>query len=162
MILQYFRKNENIEKKNAINIYKRILILSNNFLDENSFFKNKDYNSSFEIVSFVLITYINLNIQNNINNYKILNEELIKLFVSDLDESLRSKGIGDMSIGKYVKKYVKKFYFRLAKFPTKIDANNLRCFIKYLSYFDFIKNNEEDHASKSFLNIYKKILSTYR
>ena len=162
MILQYFRKNENIEKKNAINIYQRILILSNNFLDENSFFKNKDYNSSFEIVSFVLITYINLNIQNNINNYKILNEELIKLFVSDLDESLRSKGIGDMSIGKYVKKYVKKFYFRLAKFPTKIDIKDLKSFVEYLSYLDFIKESEEGLASKSLLSIYKKILYTYR
>ena len=30
-------------------------------------------------------------------------------FINDLDKSFREVGIGDMSIGKYVKKYVKKF-----------------------------------------------------
>ena len=32
--------------------------------------------------------------------------------IEDLDKALREIGIGDMSIGKYVKKYVKKFYYR--------------------------------------------------
>ena len=44
---------------------------------------------------------------------KRVNEELIKNLVNDLDKSLRDAGISDMSIGKYVKKYVKKFYYRL-------------------------------------------------
>ena len=54
--------------------------------------------------------------------YSKVNDELVSLFISDLDESLREKGIGDMSIGKYVKSYVKKFYFRISKFPND---NNL-------------------------------------
>ena len=44
-------------------------------------------------------------------------KSLLILFIKDLDESLSLRGIGDMSIGKYVKSYVKKFYFRLSKFP---------------------------------------------
>ena len=52
---------------------------------------------------------------NNKKKYQVVNEELVSLFIADLDESLREKGIGDMSIGKYVKSYVKKFYFRISK-----------------------------------------------
>ena len=43
-----------------------------------------------------------------------INQILIDLLIADLDYSLREQGIGDMSIGKYVKKYVKKFYYRLS------------------------------------------------
>ena len=62
--------------------------------------------------------FIRINLlQNNRNKYLVINDKLVSLFIEDLDESLREKGIGDMSIGKYVKSYVKKFYFRLGKFP---------------------------------------------
>ena len=76
-------------------------------------------------------------LENNRKKYLKVNDELISLFISDLDESLREKGIGDMSIGKYVKSYVKKFYFRISKFP---DDNNLyknESFIEYLKITRF-------------------------
>ena len=79
-----------------------------------------------------------------------VNDVLISLFISDLDESLRQKGIGDMSIGKYVKSYVKKFYFRISKFP---DDNNLyknESFIEYLKITDLIKNDDYVDVSRKF------------
>ena len=51
MILQYFKKKENKDQIIATEQYKRILLESNEFLSENSFFKIKDYKTSFEIVS---------------------------------------------------------------------------------------------------------------
>ena len=122
MILQYFKKKENKEQIIAIDQYKKILAESNLFLNENSFFKLKNYKVSFEIVSIFLIMFIRINLlEYNRKLYLKVNDELLSLFISDLDESLREKGIGDMSIGKYVKSYVKKFYFRISKFP---DDNN--------------------------------------
>ena len=161
MILHYFKKKENIEKKISKEMYKNILLKSNTTLNNGNVFKEKNYNSSFELVSFILIVHINLNIKNNLNNFKIVNEELVKLFISDLDDSLRSKGIGDMSIGKYVKSYVKKFYFRLSKFPLNIDINNIYIFSDYLQYTRFTKNEDKGLESKFFLNLYKNILKSY-
>ena len=161
MILHYFKKKENIEKKISKEMYKNILLKSNTTLNNGNVFKEKNYNSSFELVSFILIVHINLNIKNNLNNFKIVNEELVKLFISDLDDSLRSKGIGDMSIGKYVKSYVKKFYFRLSKFPLNIDINNIYIFSDYLQYTRFTKNEDKGLESKFFLNLYKDILKSY-
>ena len=160
MILHYFKKKENIEKGIARETYKKILFESNNLLKHNAFFINKDYQTSFEIVSVFLIIHIKAHINKKKNNYKIINEELIKLFVSDLDESLREKGIGDMSIGKYVKSYVKKFYFRLSKFPKDIETISLSSFDEYISNFDFITDDDKSKASKVFFKIFKNILAT--
>ena len=150
MILQYFIKKENIEKKIAKNLYKTILLKSRALLNENNFFINKNYNTGFEVISILLILYIKINILSKAKNYKIINEELISFFISDLDESLRIKGIGDMSIGKYVKKYVKKFYYRLSKFPNLEEIEDFKSFEEYLKLFDLIKSKEIVAASKIF------------
>tara|TARA_B100000674_G_scaffold237758_1_gene195341 strand:- start:277 stop:765 length:489 start_codon:yes stop_codon:yes gene_type:complete len=153
MILHYFIKKENKQKKVAQQIYKNILSTSNALIHQNTFFKVKNYNSSFELVSFILIIYINSHIKNKVDNYKLLNEELIKLFITDLDDSLRNNGIGDMSIGKYVKSYVKKFYFRLKNFPSESNNVKLESFTNYLSKFDFIRDEELTTASETFFEL---------
>ena len=113
MILQYFKKKENKEQIIATKQYNKILLEASNFLNSNNFFTIKDYKSSFEIISIFIIMFIRKNLsEKNRKQFLKVNDELISLFISDLDESLRQKGIGDMSIGKYVKSYVKKFYFK--------------------------------------------------
>tara|TARA_Y100001970_G_C13940860_1_gene703099 strand:- start:266 stop:763 length:498 start_codon:yes stop_codon:yes gene_type:complete len=161
MILTNLFNKENKDKKIANNIYNNILKLSNSFIKENDFFISKDYNSSFEIVSIYLIFFIKFNIIKKKENYKKVNEHLIAIFISDLDESLRAKGIGDMSIGKYVKSYVKKFYFRLSKFPLEINENNTKVFNEYLKLFDLIIKNHEEIASKKFIKDYLIIENSY-
>ena len=160
MILHYFNKKENIEKKIAEETYKAILKLSNKILNDNNFFIKKDYNSSFEIVSILLIIHIQKNITENYKNFKLINEILISTFISDLDESLRVKGIGDMSIGKYVKSYVKKFYFRLRKFKDNRINYNKDFFEEYFNNFDLIKKDSYQKAAFVFDDIYKDILSS--
>ena len=151
MILQYFKKKENKEQMIAIEQYKKILAEGNMFLNENNFFKIKNYNISFEIVSIFLIMFIHKNLlENNRKLYLKVNDELLSLFISDLDESLREKGIGDMSIGKYVKSYVKKFYFRISKFPEDNNLYNNLAFIEYLKITHLIKNNDYINVSRKF------------
>ena len=161
MILQYFKKKENKEQIIAATQYKKILAESNLFLNENNFFKVKNYQISFEIVSIFLIMFIRINLlKYNRKLYFRVNDELVSLFISDLDESLRVKGIGDMSIGKYVKSYVKKFYFRISKFP---DDNNLyknEAFIEYLKLIDFIKNDDYVNVSRKFNDKFTEFLKS--
>ena len=161
MILQHFKKKDNKEQIIAIEQYKKILAESNLFLNENNFFKVKNYKTSFEIVSIFLIMFIRINLlKDDRKLYLKVNDELISLFISDLDESLREKGIGDMSIGKYVKSYVRKFYFRISKFP---DDNNLyknESFIEYLKLIDSIKNNDYINVSRKFNDKFSEFINS--
>ena len=160
MILQYFKNKENKEQIIATEQYKKILKESNLFLFNNNFFKEKNYNISFEIITIFLIMFIRKNLlEKNKKIYHKVNDELVSLFISDLDESLREKGIGDMSIGKYVKSYVKKFYFRISKFP---DDNNLyknETFLDYLKITDFMENDDYVNVSRKFNDKFAEILN---
>ena len=161
MILQYFKKKENKEQIIATKQYKKIISESNLFLNENRFFKVKNYNISFEIVSIFLIMFIRKNLlENNRNLYLKVNDELLSLFISDLDESLREKGIGDMSIGKYVKSYVKKFYYRISKFPKDNNLYKNETFIEYLKITDLIKNDEYVYVSRKFNEKFNEFINS--
>ena len=161
MILQYFKKKENKEQIIAIEQYKKILAESNLFLNENNFFKIKNYKISFEIVSIFLIMFIRINLlKNNRKLYLKVNDELLSLFISDLDESLREKGIGDMSIGKYVKSYVKKFYFRISKFPNDNNLYKNKSFIEYLKLIDLIKNDDYVNVSRKFNDKFSEFIKS--
>ena len=161
MILQYFKKKENKEQIIAAKQYKKIISESNMFLNENNFFKERNYKTSFEIVSIFLIMFIRINLlEFNRSLYLKVNDKLISLFISDLDESLRAKGIGDISIGKYVKSYVKKFYFRVKKFP---DDNNLYkndSFMEYLKITDLIKNEDYVKVSRKFNHKFEEFINS--
>ena len=88
-MLHYFKKKENKEQIIAAEQYKNILSESNNFLNDNNFFKVKNYKASFEIVSIFLIMVIRINLlEKNRKLYLKVNDGLISLFISDLDESL--------------------------------------------------------------------------
>ena len=161
MILQYFKKKENKEQIIATKQYKQVIFESKIFLNDNNFFTTKDYKTSFEIVSIFLIMFIRINLlKNNRKKYLIVNDELISLFIADLDESLREKGIGDMSIGKYVKSYVKKFYFRVSKFPDDNNLYNNKTFIEYLKITNLIKNDDYINVSRKFNDKFVDFINT--
>ena len=85
---------------------------------------------------------------------------MISLFIADLDESLREKGIGDMSIGKYVKSYVKKFYFRISKFPKDNNVYKNESFIEYLKITDLIKNDDYVNVSRKFNDKFTELINS--
>ena len=82
------------------------------------------------------------------------------MFISDLDESLREKGIGDMSIGKYVKSYVKKFYFRISKFPEDNDLYKNKHFIDYHKITNLFENDDYNNVSRKFNEKFIKFMNS--
>ena len=81
----------------------------------------------------------------------------MKNLVNDLDKSLRDVGISDMSIGKYVKKYVKKFYYRLKILDPIFENDNNQELLNYLNSLEFVNKNNSNELfnllSKFFVEI---------
>ena len=149
MLLHYFNIKENIDKKNAENIYLIIIKKIKFIIVDKEFDIKNNLNTSVQLTTIILICiFYGSKIGKNKKNKKI-NEELMKLFVSDLDHSLRLSGIGDMSIGKNVKFYVKKFYSQLKKLEHIFQNNNLKEFTKFLKSTDII---DEDLKLKDLSN----------
>ena len=144
MILQYFNSKENEYKKSADQIYIYILKKSKILANE-GFFKEKNFDSSFEIITIILIFYLYSYKQKEDYKNKKINEELMKNFINDLDQSLRDIGISDMSIGKSVKKYVNKFYYRVKKID--IILNDFKA-SKLENYLNSLSNINELGTSK--------------
>ena len=82
---------------------------------------------------------------------------MVKNLVNDLDTSLRDIGISDMSIGKYVKKYVKKFYYRLKILDPIFENDDNEEFYNYLNSLEFVNKNNlkelDNQLSKFFVQI---------
>tara|TARA_B100000965_G_C19183489_1_gene579885 strand:+ start:125 stop:610 length:486 start_codon:yes stop_codon:yes gene_type:complete len=134
MILQYFKKKENEYKIKSDIIYLNILNKSKLLLNK-KYFNEINFSISFEIISVLLIFYLHFLKDKSIGSKKRINEELVKNLVNDLDKSLRDAGISDMSIGKYVKKYVKKFYYRLMILDEILQKNEDINFASYIQKF---------------------------
>ena len=156
MLLQYFKKKENEYKVIADNIYLDILSKSKELINDD-FFKQVNFDSAFEIISIILIFYLKIFKDYNTKKYKIINDLLVKNLIFDLDKTMREIGIGDMSIGKHVKKYVKKFYYRIKIIDPILDNCNEE---KINQYLKTIKYTDSQFSSKMAVNlmiIYKKI-----
>ena len=160
MLLHYFYKKENKEKNYVNDIYSKNIKLSISFVQSSNYILKKDFQTSFEIFSLFLIFHLKNFKDFKIKNYKKINEELINLFVNDLDYSFREIGIGDMKIGKYVKTFIKKFYFRLSAMEEILNTKDLNKSVEFVSNLNIIKKNQITRATKEMLNIYLKIQSS--
>ena len=152
MILQYFKKKENEYKIKSDIIYLQILEKSKSLLSK-KYFNEIDFGTSFELISILLIYNLKFFKNKDITSKKMINEELMKNLVNDLDKSLRDVGISDMSIGKYVKKYVKKFYYRLKILDPIFENDNNEEFTNYLNSLEFVNKNK----SKELVNVLSKL-----
>ena len=87
--------------------------------------ENLNFNHTFEITSLLLFCiFFGSKASSEFHKSNIKNNQiLMDYFIRDIDHSLRLSGIGDMSIGKYVKTYVKKFYFRVSELEKLFSQN---------------------------------------
>ena len=116
-----------------------------------------NFNHTFEITSLLLFCiFFGSKTSSEFNKKDINNNQvLMDYFIRDIDHSLRLSGIGDMSIGKYVKTYVKKFYFRvseLEKFFYNIEDFNNNKFEKYLNKYNIVFNNSDINYNDNLIN----------
>ena len=156
MILQYFKIKENEYKIKSDKIYLNVLNKSKSLLNK-KYFNEIDFSISFELISILLIYHLKFFKNKDMVLKNRINEELMKNLVNDLDKSLRDVGIGDMSIGKYVKNYVKKFYYRLKILHPIFEKDNFEELLIYINSLKLVnKNNSNElvnELSEYFLQI---------
>jgi len=156
VILQYFKKKENKYKDQADAIYLKILQESKNLMKKN-YFNEVNFDSSFELITILLIFYIKTFNLCNQNIKTKINDQLMQNFINDLDTSIREIGIGDMAIGKYIKKYVKKFYYRVKIIDNILENENYIKFVDYLNSLKFINNKKTNNMASELFIKYNKI-----
>jgi len=112
---------------------------------------------SFELISILLIYHLKFLKNADFFLKKRVNEELMKNLVNDLDKSLRDAGISDMSIGKYVKGYVKKFYYRLKILDPIFENDNYEELLNYINSIDFVNKNNSNELADQLFKFFKQI-----
>lgn len=156
MILQYFKKKENEYKRIADKIYINILYKSKKLIQKN-YFQEVNFDSSFELIAILLVFHMKILKNKGGSKYKNINNYLIENFVDDLDRSIRDIGIGDMSIGKHVKKYIKKFYYRVKLIDPIIDNYNNANLVEYLNSIKLINKNHTPEMAMILMQFYQEI-----
>ena len=158
MFFKYFNLKKNNLNDQSLTFYKEIVNHSNNFIKNDISDENINFNDVFEIFSIVTIFYLKKLKDKNTTDSKIISQEIIDSFVRDLDQHFREQGIGDMSIGKYVKKYVKKFYYRLKILDTVFENNKELDINEYLYKINTFPKENIDQISSNFKELYNRIL----
>ena len=158
MFLQYFKIKRNNYKKQTSSIYQEIVNHSNHFIKNSLNDKDFNFDEVFEIFSIITVFYLKKLKDKNTQINKAISQSIIDIFIKDLDQNFREKGIGDMSIGKYVKKYVKKFYYRL-KILDKILKENVDInFDNYIKKFGISNYGNTKKIAKDLQILYDQIV----
>ena len=158
MFFKYFNLKKNNLNDQSLTFYKEIVNHSNIFIKNQISDENLNFNDVFEIFTIVTIFYLKKLKDKNTSDSKIISQEIIDSFVRDLDQHFREQGIGDMSIGKYVKKYVKKFYYRLKILDAVFEKNKELDINEYLYKIDTLPKENIDQISLNLKELYNRIL----
>ena len=125
--------------------------------------ENLNFNHTFEITSLLLFCiFFGSKKSSEFENLDLKNNQiLMDYFIRDIDHSLRLSGIGDMSIVKYVKTYVKKFYFRvseLEKLFSKNEGFNDKKFSEYLIKYNVVSKSSDLNYIDNLINDLKILI----
>ena len=158
MFLQYFKIKRNNYKKQTLSIYQEIVNHSNHFIKNSLNDKDFNFDEVFEIFSIITVFYLRKLKDKNTQIHNTISQSIIDSFIKDLDQNFREKGIGDMSIGKYVKKYVKKFYYRLKTLDEVLKDNIDINFDNYIQKFGISNHGNIKKINEDLKNLYSEIV----
>ena len=158
MFLQYFKIKRNNYTKQTLFIYQEIVNLSNYFIKNSLNDKNYNFDEVFEIFSIVTVFYLKKLKDTNTQKNNEISQRIIDNFIKDLDQNFREKGIGDMSIGKYVKKYVKKFYYRLKILDEILKENEYINLANYIQKFGLANHGNIKKITEDLKILYEDIV----
>ena len=158
MFLKYFSIKRNSHKNKTLSFYQEIVDHSNHFIKNSLNDKHYNFNEVFEIFSIVIVFYLKKLKDAKTQASKEISQKIIDNFIKDLDQHFREQGIGDMSIGKYVKKYVKKFYYRLKILDEVLKENEDIKVKNYIQKFGIANHGNVKKITEDLKILYNDIV----
>ena len=151
MILHYLNKKDNQDTELYKNLYIDI-IDSTKFIAKNKLkITNINFTITFEIITILLFCiFFGQKYKKNID-LKNKNQILMNIFIEDIDHSLRLSGL-DMTLGKHVKSYLKKFYFRISELDDIFNSKAYSKFLQYLNNYNLCFQTIDDSELKILFN----------
>ncbi len=157
MFLHHFTKKENKHKKLSKNIYSSLIKIVEFIITNDEFKIKKNFNSTFELMTIFIFAIFFAHKKDM--KKTLINQHLMDFYIEDIDKTMRELGIGDMRIGKFVKSYVKKFYYRISILEEIFIDSNYDKFQNYISKRNLhdTKINIDKFTQFLFLSINKLI-----
>ena len=157
MILHYLNKKDNQDTELYKNLYIDI-INSTKFITKDKLkIDDIDFKITFEIVTILLFCiFFGQKSKKNID-LKNKNQILMNIFTEDMDHSLRLSGL-DMTLGKHVKLYLKKFYFRISELEVIFTTKNYKKFVQYLNKYNLNNQQIDDYRLNFIFNEFSILL----
>ncbi len=157
MFFKFLNIKKNNYKNETLSLYQEIVNHSNDFIKNSLIDRKYNFNEVFEIFSIVVVFYLKKLKDIKSKENKEISQLIINCFVKDLDQHFREQGIGDMSIGKYVKKYVKKFYYRLKILDSILSQKKDITFETYLRKFRIYNIGDLNQIGRDLEDLYNVI-----
>ena len=151
MILHYLKKKDNHDKELYKNLYIDIINATKFIVKNKLKITDINFTITFEIVTILLFCiFFGQKHKRNID-LKNKNQFLMNIFTEDMDHSLRLSGL-DMTLGKHVKSYLKKFYFRISELESVFISKNFSEFVQYLIKYNLNNQKMDDYELKFMFN----------
>ena len=151
MILHYLKKKDNQDTELYKKLYIDIIVATKSIATSRLKIIDIDFKITFEIITILLFCiFFGQKYKKNMD-LKNQNQILMNMFIADLDHSLRLSGL-DMTLGKYVKSYLKKFYFRISELEVIFISKNYSKFVQYLNNYNLNNQKIEDNELRIFFN----------
>ena len=149
MILHYLKKKDNQDTK----LYKKLyvdIVHSTKLIAKNKLnIVDINFQITFEIVTILLFCIFFGQKSKKSIDLKNKNQILMNIFIEDIEHSLRLSGL-DMTLGKHVKSYLRKFYFRISELELIFSSKNYSKFVQYLIKYNLNNQKIDDYELNFF------------
>ncbi|MBX3458073.1 MAG: hypothetical protein KF820_06940 [Candidatus Paracaedibacteraceae bacterium] len=141
----FWKKTNSPAKEIAVKLYATCVDRVKNPVIYQDYSINDEVLGRFEVLSLFLFMMLRRLKKDTSTQSAEISQELVDLFVEDMDHSLRNARLSEKGIDKNFKRFVEGFFGRLVAYDTALDNNSLEQAI-YRNVYD--GNNEYNDASK--------------
>lgn len=130
----FWKKTDSTNKEIAVKLYSTCVDAARNPDNYTKFGLRDEIFGRFEALSIYLFVILRRLKEDNTEIASSVSQEMVNLFVADMDHSLRNARLSEKKIDKNFKRFVEGFYGRLLAYDQAVDDNKLNYAIHKNAY----------------------------